>query len=123
MGIDPIKVAIATTGSSGSATGTVVVPLPPCELLAVFVDFGAAPSTTDTTFKAIGGEIADNTILTLTNSNSDAWYFPGEQVDDNTGSAVTGAYRHPLIHNNLSIDIAQADALSPCLTVYLFVRI
>tara|TARA_Y100000310_G_scaffold126272_3_gene125047 strand:+ start:6840 stop:7214 length:375 start_codon:yes stop_codon:yes gene_type:complete len=124
MGIEKHKIAVATTGSAGSATGTAVLALPASELVAVFLDFNAsAPSTTDTTLKAIGGDLADITVLTVTNSATDGWYFPGEQMDDNAAAAITGAYQHPLIHQNLSIDLAQADALSPCLTAYVFVRV
>ena len=31
----------------------------------------------------------DNTLLTLTNANDDAWYFVRETEDDNTGAAGT----------------------------------
>ena len=124
MSLERHKAAIATTGSAGSATGSSVLALPVSKLYAVYIDFSAsAPATTDTTFKAIGGDLADINVLVVTNSATDAWYFPGEQEDDSAGAAITGAYRPPLIHNNLAIDIAQADALSPCLTAYVFVEV
>ena len=123
MTIEKVKLTIATTGGDGAATGSGILSLPPCELLGLYLDFNAsAPNTTDTTITTIGGDEADIAILTLTNVNTDAWYFPKEQDDDNVGSAITGSYSHPVIHNNLLIELAQADALSPCLTVTALIR-
>tara|TARA_Y100000310_G_scaffold171619_3_gene171823 strand:+ start:75 stop:449 length:375 start_codon:yes stop_codon:yes gene_type:complete len=117
------KVPIATTGSAGSASGSGLLAIPPSELLALYFDFNAsAPGTLDTTITAIGGDEADRTILTLTNVNTDAWYRPKEQDHDSAGAAITGAYKHPVIHNNLLIELAQADALSPCVTVIALVK-
>ena len=123
MGIERKVLTISTTGSAASATGSGVLALPPCELLALFFDFNAsAPSTTDTTVTAIGGDEADQTLLTLTNVNTDAWYRPKLQDHDSAGAAITGAYKHPVIHNNLLIEIAQADALAPCETVTVLIK-
>lgn len=117
-------IKIATAGSAGAATGSGILALPPCEWLAAYLDYNAsAPATTDVTFTAIGGDQADIASLTVTSTATNAWYFPGEQMDDSSASAITGAYKHPVIHNNLLIEIAQADALSPCLTVTVLVRV
>jgi hypothetical protein len=44
-------------------------------------------------------------------------------MDDNVGAAITGAYQHPVLHDNLLIEIAGSDALSPCITVYVLYRV
>lgn len=123
MGIERHQFLVATTGSAGSASGSAILALPNCELLAVYIDYGAAPSTTDLVLKAIGGDLADVTVLTLTNINTDGWYYPRVQKHDNTGSAITGDYDRPVIHNNLLATLAQADALSPCVTITALVRV
>lgn len=124
MGVERKKLDVATTGSAGSATGSGILVVPPCELLAVYFDFKALPSTTDTVLKAIGGpDAADVTALTLTNVNTDAWYYPKVQNHDNAGAAITGDYSHPVIPNNLLVDIAQGDALSPAMTITFVVRV
>lgn len=123
MAIESREVKISTTGSAGSASGSAVAPLPLCELLAVYLDYHAsAPATTDVTITASGNPLAV-TLLTRSNSATDAWLYPKVQDHDNTGAAITGSYSHPVIHNNLSISIAQADALTDCLIVTLYYRV
>lgn len=116
-------IKIASTGSAGSASGSGTLALSPFELLGLFIDYNAsAPATTDVTFTAIGGDEADRTVLTVSNNATDAWYFPKEQDDDSSASPITGSYSHPVIHRGLLVEIAQADALSPCITVTVLAR-
>lgn len=121
MTIEKHELKVSTTGSAGSATGSAVLSVPLSELLAVYVDYHAsAPATTDLTLSSPGNPAAV-TILTLTNVNTDGWYYPKVQKHDNTGSAITGDYANPIIHGNILLDIAQGDALTDIvvLTVYL----
>jgi len=123
--IESHLVKIATTGSAGSATGSAVVALPPCELVALHLDYNAsAPgATTDVTFTAIGGDQADVTVMTRSNSATDGWFYPKVQKHDSSAAAITGDYADPPIHNNLLIAVAQSNALSPCVTVLVLVRV
>ena len=122
MAIEKYTIKVSTTGSSGSATGSLVVALPYCELLAARFDFHAsAPGTTDTTLSSPGGPVSV-TLLTVTNSATDAWYYPSIQLDDNSASAITGAYVPAIIHGNLLVELAQCDALTDALTLTVFVR-
>ena len=123
MAIEKHVIKVSTTGSSGSATGSLVTALPPCELLAVYINFHAsAPASTDTTLSSPGDPVAV-TLLTVTNSATDAWYYPSIQMDDNSGSAITGAYVPGLIHGNLLTELAGCDALTDALVMSIFVRI
>ena len=123
MAIEKHVIKVSTTGSSGSATGSLVTALPPCELLAVYINFHAsAPASTDTTLSSPGDPVSV-TLLTVTNSATDAWYYPSIQMDDNSGSAITGAYVPGLIHGNLLTELAGCDALTDALVMSIFVRI
>ena len=122
MAIEKYTIKVSTTGSSGSATGSLVTALPYCELLAARLDFHAsAPGTTDTTLSSPGGPVSV-TLLTITNSATDAWFYPPHQLDDSSGSAITGAYIPGIIHGNLLTELAQCDALTDALTMTIFVR-
>jgi len=123
MAIERHVVQVSTTGSSASATGSRIVPLPYCEILAARLDFHAsAPGTTDTTLSSPGDPVSV-TLLTVTNSATDAWYYPSIQLDDNSGSAITGAYVPAIVHGNLLVELAGSDALTDALTLTLFVRV
>jgi len=123
MAIERHIIKVSTTGSDASATGSLVVALPYCELLAGYFNYHAsAPGTTDTTVSSPGDPVSV-TLLTITNSVADAWYYPGIQMDGNTGSAITGAYVPALIHGNLLVELAGSDALTDALILTIFVRV
>ena len=123
MAIEKHTIKISTTGSSGSATGSLVTALPYCELLSVRMYFHAyAPGTTDSTLSSPGGPVSV-TMLTIINSATDAWFYPTHQLDDSSGSAITGAYIPAIIHGNLLTELAGCDALTDALTMTIFVRV
>ena len=123
MAIERYVVKVSTTGSDASATGSLVTALPYSELLAAYFNFHAsAPASTDTTLSSPGDPVSV-TLLTITNSATDAWGYPSIQMDDNTASAVTGAYVPALIHGNLLVELAGCDALTDALTLTIFVRV
>ena len=87
------------------------------------MDFhGSAPGTTDTTLSSPGDPVAV-TLLTVTNSATDAWYYPGLQMHDSSASAITGAYVPAFIHGNLLVELAGCDALTDALTLTIFVEV
>jgi hypothetical protein len=123
MAIERHVIKVSTTGSDASATGSLVVALPYCELLAAYLNFHAsAPASTDTTLSSPGDPVG-LTLLTVTNSATDAWYYPTHQLDDSSGSAITGAYIPAVIHGNLLVELAGSDALTDALTLTIFVRV
>ncbi len=123
MAIEKHVLKVSTTGGDGSATGSSILALPLVELLAIHLDFNAsAPATTDTTVTASGNPLAV-TLLTVTDSVTDAWFYPKVQDDDNSGSAITGSYSHPIIQEHLTIDLAQCNALTDAVVATIYVRI
>ena len=123
MTIEKHEIKVSTTGVAGSASGTTVLALPLCELVAIYLDFHAsAPATTDTTISSPGNPAA-LTLLTVSNSATDAWKYPSVNLHDNTGAAITGAYAPPIIHGNLSVALAQCDALTDALVATVYVRV
>ena len=123
MAIEKHTVKVTTTGSDASATGSLVTALPYCELLAVYMNFHAdAPASTDTTLSSPGGPVAV-TLLTVTNSATDAWFYPTHQLDDSSASAITGAYIPAVVHGNLLTELAGCDALTDALVMTIFVRV
>ena len=123
MAIEKHVIKVSTTGSSGSATGSLVVPMAYAKIVAARLDFHAsAPGTTDTTLSSPGDPVAV-TLLTVTNSATDAWYYPSIQMDDNSGSAITGAYVPAFVHGNLLVELAGCDALTDALTLTVYVEV
>ena len=123
MAIERHLVKVSTPGSDASATGSWVPALPYCELLAVYCNFHAsAPASTDTTLSSPGDPVSV-TLLTVTNSATDAWFYPTHQLDDASASAITGAYIPAIIHGNLLTELAGCDALTDALTMTIFVRV
>ena len=121
MTIERHELKVSTTGVAGSASWSSILAVPLSELVAVYVDYhGSAPSTTDLTLKSPVNP-ASVTLMTLTNTNTDAWKYPKVQKHDNVGAAITGDYADPVVHGNLQCDLAQCDALTDAavLTVYL----
>tara|TARA_Y100000310_G_C20076651_1_gene531881 strand:- start:157 stop:528 length:372 start_codon:yes stop_codon:yes gene_type:complete len=122
MTIEKHEIKVSTTGSAGSATGSTVKALPLCELITVYLNYHAsAPGTTDVTIKSPGNP-ASLTIATVSNNNTDGWYYFKVQDHNNVAAAVTGSYSDPPIHGNLQIDLAQADALTDALVATVYIR-
>ena len=63
------------------------------------------------------------TLLTITNSATDAWYYPRRQIEGNTGAQVTGAYDKYFLSGSISIDIAQADAVTHEVVAWVVIEI
>ena len=122
MAIERHIIKGCTTGADASATGSLVTALPYCELLAVYMNFHAdAPASTDTTLSSPGDPVSV-TLLTVTNSATDAWFYPTHQLDDASASAITGAYIPAIIHGNLLTELAGCDALTDALVMTIWVR-
>lgn len=81
---------------------------------AVHIDFISQPVTCDVILKATG---PDQTILTLTNVNTDGWYYPRRVVDTTAGAAAAGVYDTFAVHGNINVAVAQGDAGSVVVTI------
>lgn len=116
MEIVTAVVAVNTTGTAGTATGSTQSPVLHGELLDVYLDFHAsAPATTDTTiaFTNPGGNV-----LVVTNSATDALIAPRIKPVDNANAAITNAHDRFALNSKLTISLAQCDQLTPALTAY-----
>lgn len=111
------KLSIDTTGGAGSATGSGTTPLMMGYLESIRLDYHAsAPVTTDLT-------LVDNstgeTLLTLSNTVTDVTVPLRQQMKDSTGTAITGAYDRVPLAGTLTINLAQCDALTAAVVVYI----
>lgn len=109
MSIDRVRLTATVAGSAGSATGTATTGARPIfgRVRAVYVDYITQPATCDVTIKATG---PDQTILTLTNANTDGWFYPRVLVDDTAGADLTAIYDAIPISGPLSVSVAGGDA-------------
>lgn len=107
------KIAITTTGGAGAATGQgTSIPIMGF-LLDVFIDYHAsAPATTDVTIS----EPTFGNLLVRSNSATDGWFAPRKQVCD-PAAADAGLFDLMPINSELTIAVAQADALTDCVVV------
>jgi hypothetical protein len=119
-GYQTTAIAVTTTGSAGSASGTTTSDTLSGELVDIYFDFGAAPATTDTTvsYADRGGNI-----VVLTNSNTDALIAPRQKYVDNANAAITNSFGPFVLNGAITIALAQCDALAPALTAYVRVRL
>lgn len=82
----------------------------------IFYDYHAsAPGTTDTVVSEVGG--ANQTIQTLTNTNTDVIKYPVRQNHDNAGTAVAASYDRFYVNGKLKVAVAQSNDLTPSVTV------
>lgn len=113
--MDRIQLTATTTGVAGSATGTATTANPIFgRVWAVHVDYITQPATADVILKATG---PDQTILTLTNANTDGWFYPRRVVDTTAGAAAAGVYDTFAVHGNINVAVAQGDAGSVVVTI------
>lgn len=128
--IGPISTA-AAVGGNGVATGNVVTPNRVIgKLMAVHIAYLDSPpaATADVTIATQGTDPAPpaQTILTISNSATDAWYSPRLQVHTNLGAGATLDGTRPMLepvvlHDKLVITLAQANA-NDYVTVWLLVE-
>lgn len=98
----------AVADASGDATQSTTTPVRG-RVVAVKVDYSASSAgTTDLTLKDKDGQ----TILTLTDTNTDGFHYPRTPVQDNAGANVTydgtnEIYEPYVVHSTLDLTIAQ----------------
>jgi hypothetical protein len=117
MEIVTYKVAVTTTGSAGSATGSGTSDLIQGYLLDVYFDFhGSAPATSDVTlaYATRGGNI-----LVASNGNTDTLFQPLKQASDSAGAAIAGVYNPYVLDDKVTVSVAQSDALTNAVVAYI----
>jgi hypothetical protein len=107
-----VTVSVTTTGSAGSATGAANTPPIWGYIKSVAIDYHAsAPNTTTVDLDEVGGNARK--ILDKAGSATDVAHYPSEQMQDNTGSAITGMYRDFYIDGRpITVTLAASNALT-----------
>ncbi len=113
-----VSASVTTTGSAGSATGSASLVLPPGWVEWIYYDFHAsAPATTDVTI-AYADTPPGGNIHATSNTATDALVFPRASCVNAANSAITNSYTRFPAGEAVTISVAQADALTGCVTVY-----
>lgn len=108
-----IEVEVTVAGSAGSATGSAQTSTPLSgRVLAVHLDYTTQAATADVTVKALEPDLA---ILTVTNANTDAWFYPRTQIQDAAGVGVTfdgtnEVYEAVPVDGYIEVSVAQSNA-------------
>lgn len=114
--------AITTTGSAGSATGSGSLSLPAGDIDWVYIDYHAsAPATTDVTL-AYADTPPGGNILVRSNSATDGLFFPRSGAHTAAAAAITDSHVPFPAGEPVTVSVAQADALTDCVTVYVAVK-
>lgn len=119
--ISRFKVSVTPVGDAGSATANTTTPaIIRGRLLAIHCDFAAtAHANTDTTIATTSSPTT--TILTLTDTNTDGWYYPKHVVHGATGTAQTFDGTYPMLDDyylddHIKVTLAQSTAAESVFT-------
>lgn len=112
--------AITTTGNAGVAAGSGTIIIEKTGYLEwVYYDFHAsAPATTDVT-GAFAATPPGGTLFTSTSSATDVLQFPRAAAVNTAGSAITNSHVPIALTGSVTVSVAQCDALTAAVTVYI----
>lgn len=115
----------AAVGADGAATVDKTTLHKLCgKMSAIYVKYnGDKPATTDVTIKTAGTNAPSVTFLTLTNKNTDGWFFPRMIPDDLVGvdlAALVVAEPIPF-DDYVTISVAQSNT-DDTVDVYLLIE-
>lgn len=121
MAFEIVSGAVTTTGSAGAATGSVTL----CVrgyIEWIYFDFHAStPATTDTTV-AYANTPPGGNILVLTSTATDVLKFPRAGAVTAANAAITDSNTRFPAWGDVTVSLAEADALATALTVYIGVQ-
>jgi hypothetical protein len=111
-------VQVDTTGSAGSATGNNTSARIRGLFYKITLDYnGSAPATTDVTITTIDDDSNTiDTILTISDNNTDGTYSPVTPTHDSTGTATGDNILQNIPLGKVKISVAQCDALTNAVT-------
>lgn len=120
--IDVVTLDVSTSGGgSGTKTDTVTRH---GRLLAIGLDYHAsADAGTDVTVSVTDQIGPALTLLAVSNSKTDGWFYPRAGAVTTANVAITGSAELIPFYGKLQVDVAQAGgALSPAVRVTLFIE-
>jgi hypothetical protein len=112
------ELILSPEGEAGEATATGSLAVPACRLVAVGIDYTGVPATTDLTLESQG-----RTLLTRSDSNTDAFVQLAADVTDSAGATVENAFaQSPIVYGSITAAVAQADAAENGVRVTLYIE-
>jgi hypothetical protein len=110
------SITVTATGTAGSASGNTDSDGPiRGHIYAIHIDFtGGITTTTDTTITLADPSL---TIMTLSNSATDAWFYPVVQ-QTNSAAGGTSTYDRVPVSGRVNVAIAQSTAADTVVTVW-----
>lgn len=101
----------AATGTNGSATASGVSTTPiDGVIMAVYVEYlDSPPNTTDVEIVEAYNSPAMS-ILTLSNANTDGWFYPYAATVDQTGQANAASDEPIPVSDNVAVNVTGANA-------------
>jgi len=125
MSIRTYTVTLTPAGAAGSATAEGQTREPANGyLVAVHLNYTSQPATTDVTIATANAPVT--TILTRTDANADAWFYPKQIVHGETGTALTGTAggdrAYIPVDDYIKVTIAQGDPVANGLIATLLVE-
>lgn len=119
--IRTLTVKLTPVGGAGAAAASGDTPYPISgQLMGTFVDYSGQGVTTDLTVATKNAPA--KTLLTLTNINTDAWYYPRAQAHDTVGAPITGFYTPIPVDDYLTVTVAQGDPAANGAIAYLLIE-
>ena len=120
-----LRVAVTTTGSAGSATGSTDSDVPVRGyILGIQLDYHAsAPATTDVTITELAPDEGTDrrTVLSISNNATDGFYYPAVEVQDNAGTGQGSYWPYFISNRKLQVSVAQSDALTDAVVATIIV--
>jgi len=118
--IDVIRLVVDVAGSAGSATGSATSPDGVNgRILAIHTDYTSQPATTDVT---ITTSSPAQTVLTLTDNNTDALDYPRRLVQGATGADLSAVYDAFVVAGKITATVAQGDPVTAGVVVTVYVE-
>lgn len=121
MAVHHEVVRVTTTGNAGVATGSAKTRAIRGEILGVLLNFHAsAPATTDTTIRTT--ITPTYTIVVATDSATDVFLTPRAKPVDNANAAITNAHAPFVVFDEVTVALAQCDALTDAVEAHIYWR-
>lgn len=98
--------SVAVAGADGAATGSGSAYGIEGRLYGVYLDYGVGVTTTVDVTLTWGSPA--KTVMVVSDSVTDGWYYPAVQLTGATGSAISGAYQVTPGQGTLTAAVGQA---------------